>query len=1007
MRSRAGWVAGVSLMAVGLAGGLAGGLAVGLAPAGCSQSGGSGAAGLGPKGTDPGPSLKLQSGAVEPLVQAPLTLTADASGVLGGHLYLRAVLPEDVGESSLPWDARVEGPRHGLACLGGGRLWVRLVGAEPLAAALTLEIRAPADDSYDQRARPAKVWKLQLGPRVATDAPAEASADLDLRRGFFEALAAHFERTTRGWPPRQDSFASFAAGRANLLAGQAEGRLQPLPSRQARTELGEAMSLYTGMSSVHEALQADRGLLLRSPGREARTLPASSLQGVGLAAHPWEAMLKTLGLQPKLELLAGRVPQDVLYAHFNDVRTFVSLTGEVDELGTPLAQIFENQPGDQGIGARYEEELMVERLGLAEKLGHLAASSLAVVAGDPFLREGTDLAVLFQIRDRTALLAALELYEARARQRHPDLALEQLELAGVPVRLASTPDGSVRQYRAEQAGVLFLSNSRAGLERLLLVGQEKLPSLAQSGDFRYMRALYPASEDPQEGFLFLSDAFVAKAVSPRTKILASRRLAAQADLLALGYAALLHGWLEGKRPASADELLQAGLLTPADLADADGRPLAFDPARGASSSYWGRPHAMRPLADVELENISPEEQQAYERFRETYQSYWRRYIDPVAARLRWVDGGAGLEADVRILPILENSDYDELLERAGKKTVAAPRLRGAVQWTFAVGEQAGLRRELDQLGQMVLPGQGALLGWLGDWVMAGLLDTSGLWDAAVLAEAIPTTAPEQQDQDKTLWKFLPRIPAYAGAHVRNKVALAAVLTALRQKAEQAAPGMVRWDTGASYRGVPIVEISASEDQREGPRSVLQYATVEDVFVITLGRETMEALIDARLDGSLPASGAPAAGASDGQALLAAVSLGPDSWLTRVGLGLLEAGVRSANRQAFRWLETLSRGLVGLPKDGAALRLAALGYLGFEPVCPNGGAFQDTAPGRLSHPVYGTPERPVYPELPLPDTPATRVLRSLAALEMSLAFEGEGDSRGLHARVALHRRPGPR
>ncbi len=980
-------------------------LIAGLVAGACSRTGGGGAdpAGLGPRGADPGPTLKAESGAIEPVTTPALELTAEAGAAADGHFILRAALPAGgTIDRSLPWDLRVEGPRHGLACVARGQLWLRLVGADAPDAPLGIAVRAPDRERYRRATQPVQLVSIRLST------PAGTGEARELRRDFFEALAESFDAAGRRWPSAADAFSAFAEGRARWLAGGRAPRAAELgDGRRSRTELGEAMSLYTGMSSVHEALQADRGLLLRAQGPEARTLPVAELEGVGLAAHPWDAMLASLGAKPVTEPLASRVPQDVLYAHFNDVRTFVQLTGELDELGTPLAQIFENQPGDYGIGARYEAELMVERLGLAERLGHLAASSLALVAGDPFLREGTDLAVLFQIRDRTALLAALELYEARARQRHPDLTLEELELAGQRVRLASTPDGAVRQYRAEQAGVLVLSNSRAGLERILRVGKEELPSLAGSGDFRYMRALYPASEDPQEAFLFLSDAFVARAVSPRTKILAARRLAARADMLALAQAALLHGWLEGRRPGSAADLLEAGLVAQAELRDADGHPLDYSPERGASSAFWGRPQALRPLADVELDRVSPEERRAYERFRETYQSYWRRYIDPVAARLRWVDGGAGLEADVRILPILENSDYDELLERAGQKTVRAPRLRGALQWTFAVGEQAGLRRELDQLGQMFMGGQGALLGWLGDWVMAGVLDTSGLWDAAVMAEAIPSAAPKTPEQEKSLWAMLPRVPAYAGAHVRNKVALAAVLTALRQKAEQAAPGLVAWGSAPAHRGVPIVTISATEDKREAPRPVLMYATVEDVFVVSLGLETMQALIDARLDGALPAAGEAAGGQAEGQALLGAASLGPDSWLTRTGLGLLEGGVRTANAQAFRWLETLSRGLAGLPREPAALRLAALGHLGFEPVSPNGGAFRELAPGVLEHPLYGTPARPIYPPLPLADTPATRALRSLAALEMSLAFEGQGDSRGLRARLTLRRRPGPR
>ncbi len=199
---------------------------------------------------------------------------------------------------------------------------------------------------------------------------------------------------------------------------------------------------------------------------------------------------------------------------------------------------------------------------------------------------------------------------------------------------------------------------------------------------------------------------------------------------------------------------------------------------------------MRPLADLEIAMVTESEKQAYESFRETYQSYWKKYLDPVAARVRWIGDGRELEIDVRILPLIENSDYDELVERAGRKTVGPPGLRGALQWTFAIGEKASLRKELDRLGRIFLPGQEAVLGWLGDWVMFGVLDHSGLWDLALLAGAIPTAAKPEEQNLENLKKIAPRLPIYAGAHVRNKVALAVVLTALKHKAEEAAPGLV-------------------------------------------------------------------------------------------------------------------------------------------------------------------------------------------------------------------------
>jgi hypothetical protein len=977
------------------------GCALALGFAGC-KPGASGldGQGLGPKAADPGASVKLVPGPVEPRLEPVLELQVDALSPSDACVFLAAALPSRVDATGLePMDVRLEGTRHGLAALTRGRLLVRLTGAEPPSGPLRIVLRK-RPGRHGEQSEPVVLQPIDL--RVPADL-SDPAGEPELRRAFFLALADQFGQRARGWRSDPDGFAAFAEGRARWLADgsdsrRSSGRDRPGPARQS--DLGEMMSLYTGVSSVREALQADRGLLGGAGQREARNIPLASLPGVGLAEHPWEELLA--GKQPVLEPMASRAPQDTLYVFFRDLRTFVELSRELEELGTPLVQIFENQPGDHAIGPRYEEELMLERLGLAEKLGHLAASGVALLVGDPFLREGTDLAVVFQIKDRAMLLATLDFYELRARKAHPDLTIATLDVQGYEVRLASTPDGSVRQHRVEADGFLLLSNSPAGLERVLRVWRGESPPLARSGDFRYLRSLYPPSEDPREAFVFLPDAFIARAVGPATKIGAARRIAAQAELLAVGYAALLHGWLTGRPPSGPEELRSSGFLRPEELRHEDGGPIAYHPGRGAWSETWGRPHALRPLADSPVELVSAAEQRAYERFRETYQSYWKTYLDPVAARLRWREDGGGLDADVRILPLIENSDYDQLVERAGKTTVGPPILRGAFQWTFAVGEQASLRKELDRIGRGFLPGQQAVLGWLGEWVMAGVLDHSGLWDLAMLAEGIPSSRPASTDGHRSVWQALPRVPLYAGAHVRNKGALAALLIALKTRAEEAAPGMIRWAPGPSYRGVPVVEIASSEEQTGVPKVSVFYATVEDVFALALGRDAIEALIDARLAGKLPATGQ-----GEGQALVDLATLGPDSWLARTALGLMEMGVRSANRQAFRALENLSRGLGGLPAEPAAFRRATLGYLGFVPACPQGGTFLDRGPGRVEHSLYGALERPIFPDLPVPDAPATRMLRSLEGLHMGLAFEGEGPSRGLRALFRLDRRPDSR
>ena len=41
--------------------------------------------------------------------------------------------------------------------------------------------------------------------------------------------------------------------------------------------------------------------------------------------------------------------------------------------------------------------------------------------------------------------------------------------------------------------------------------------------------------------------------------------------------------------------------------------------------------------DLNLEKVTPEEQGAYQRFADTYQTYWRGFIDPIGVQLTVTD----------------------------------------------------------------------------------------------------------------------------------------------------------------------------------------------------------------------------------------------------------------------------------------------------------------------------------------------------------------------------------
>jgi hypothetical protein len=843
---------------------------------------------------------------------------------------------------------------------------------------------------YSHRSVVAPFRKVTLVLNVMPETP----ADVGLKSKYFQAVAKSLSERGSSLP-----FLGFAASRARWMAGAGKGDAGRVRQTR-RSEMAQMMSLYTGMTSVEEALQTDRGLLLRG-NVEPETIGLADVKAIPIAAHPWDEMMD--GKTPIIEPLAMVVPADALYVHFHDLRSAVKMAKEMDQWITPLAQTLEWRAGSSHLISRYETALMVERSGLSESLGHLAVSGVAVVVGDPFLREGTDISIAFKIKNGSLLRSSLLKYEMAARKRHTQV-LEASYTVGdstsglVEVRNVYTADRQVNQHRAEFGDVLIISNSRVAMERFAAVRAREVISMAESGDFKYMRTIYPFKTTEEDGFVFISDAFVGKTVSPRTRILQARRMTAQADVRAVGNAALMYGWLEGRKATAASDLVAAGYLDKAELKHADGSAIEFDPATGARSTRWSEGTALKPLDEMALTTVTVSENAAYKRFAETYQSYWRSYIDPVAVRLRRSKDGQTISVDARMMPLIDASEYDNLIEMVGKTTVTPPKLAGAVQWTVAVGEDAKLRRELDGLGRMV--GKSDLrFGWLGDWAMAGTRSSGALWDLAVLAGEIPQVGGDDTvKHGEAAWaKAFVNAPFYAGAHVKNPLMLAATLTSIRAFVESAAPGLVSWGVPKEYRKVPVVTITGTFPQGDVEIGI-RYAVVQQVFLVSPDQATLEALIDDVLDGR------SAGVTKDTEAAQAHLNIAPGgagAWLTRTVLGLIEKESHRQTRSALRAMTILKNGLTELPNaDGR--RAAGLGYLGFEPDSAQGGKFSIDARGHVNHSLYGSLVEPVVPAVPIVDSPAAAVLGTLKALDMGIAFEGEGRTRGLHVMVELTR-----
>lgn len=927
-------------------------------------------------------------------VRPPITVKAERTHVADGAVFLEVAMPADMGAllNRINSDAQlqVEGDRPGLAVPAGeGRIadrplaFVRLTGtAVPSALTVTWSTMADLNGAAGVR------QTLKIDPTGAQDSPGLAGR-------FYKAAGRWFRRRGTVGAARAAPFYVFAGARLEAL-GEAKrpgGRPEQL-RRNRRGDVGEAMSLYTGWTSIEEALQADRGLRARGGDWKDAKVPLADIKAVSLPGHPWDELIAKTNA-PVIEPLAAWAPAEFVYLHFSDLREMVRLMEEADTLLTPVARLLEAQAGTAHFAKRYETQLALRRSVLSKTFGHTAAKSVAIVASDPFLREGTDVSLVFHVANQALLEGTLARYATEARAARPDATETTYAIGEHTVRLLATPDGAVQRHQVMVRDVLIVSNSRAAVERIIAAGTGKTLALGASGDFRYFRARYPFA--PSEmGFLFISDAFVLNAVGPRTKILQARRTMARASLAAVNYAMLLHGWLQGTPARDVKAAIGLGLLTPEDLQTPDGAPIRWSPERGARSEIWGSPAGLQPLIELDLKTVTRAEADAYRAFETTYQRYWRGFIDPIGVRFtRRPDGG--LDLDGRMMPLIERSEYRDLARAVGDVRVGAPDLKAGLRLMMSVAPDSSLRRDIDRLGKDLSRKSDVGLGWLGDWVAIGIGDNPAVWDAALALGEVPSTGGRDAYRSRdNRTAILRGFPLYVAAHVKGRLAFTATLLGVRKAVDSVAPGAISWGPSGEHRGVPLVTIT---ETFTGSGIALHYAIVEDAFVASLDRRTLLGLVDQLLDSPRPTSRVgPIEKAGEGQGV---IDFAPraDGHVGRMLLGLLEAGAVRANRSAARAYAALARGRPGEPITTAS----ALAHLGVEPMHANGGQYSVGPDGIVTHSLYGSELEPSWPPLPVKDAAASAFLERLAHLRMTVGFEGEGVTRGLHTTVRWARK----
>jgi hypothetical protein len=306
----------------------------------------------------------------------------------------------------------------------------------------------------------------------------------------------------------------------------------------------------------------------------------------------------------------------------------------------------------------------------------LIVEEVAVTGSDLFVAEGSDVTLLFRAREPATLKARMDGFLANAVKARKDATRTEGKYLGVPYVHLTTPERDLHVFSAYPEPNLHVrSNSEVGLRRVLEAIKGKTPDgkkvtrLGNTDEFAYVRTLMPRGAKEEDGFLYLSDAFIRRLVGPQVKLTERRRMLCYNHLRMIGHGALLYRTEKGKVPSSLAEIVKAG-CAPAfkegELTCPDGGnyTLSADGCQGTCSRH-GHAQALVPCCEVPLKTVDGVEADEYKSFLEEYNRYWVTYFDPVAVRVQVTPKQYRLETIV--LPLIHNSIYTGLVQTLNGK----------------------------------------------------------------------------------------------------------------------------------------------------------------------------------------------------------------------------------------------------------------------------------------------------------------------------------------------------
>lgn len=580
--------------------------------------------------------------------------------------------------------------------------WCRLSEAKGRALYPVFPVSDGDNQYWSQADRPHKAGTIEVLCLFKGDEPLDLKLTLPDGQTIEKKLAPkrdevqHRERLDEWWrrysytsktrcdsaayPPQIENYlVTMLAERFDLTPPQIQARWS------GRSDVDLAFGLLLGAESIRVAMQRDT--ILEHTRRNQQLT-----QELPEAASPPPITLPTFDkTKVRPEDIARHVPEECFYIRCGNFKNFQWLRSNLTHWGAMTRDLTALRGWNYGIRDQLEYQLALKETILSKLFGETLISDVAIIGSDPFVRAGASIGIIFEARNSSLLKIQLDNLRKDALKADADAQETTVRIAGHDVSLLSTPDNKIRAFYAVDGDYHLISTSQTVVRRFFEAGENN-KSLAQLDEFLYARHLMP-TERNDAAFVYLSDLFFRELVGPKYRVEMTRRTQAVAEI-ELVHLAQLAAKAEGAEHETINQLMEGGFLPANFHIRPDGSRTVMEDGKVFDSLRGGR-GTFLPVADVDIDEITESEQEAYQRFARFYRSQWER-MDPAILALKRLPAREGRERislDVHITPYAR-THYESINRNVGE---AVPwkltRLKDDLaQATLNFGDRAGFLR---------------------------------------------------------------------------------------------------------------------------------------------------------------------------------------------------------------------------------------------------------------------------------------------------------------------------